>query len=363
MANIVRIPGMIDIHTHLRDDASLKWSFKEDFETGTKAAIAGGFTLVMDMPNNPDHAITERALLSKMKHAQGRVYCDVGFHFGAAIGNYDEYEKIFPYVYGLKIYMNHTTGNMKVEDPVALDEIFKTWAEVSQKFNHAKPILAHAEAETIRLAISLAKKYSVPLHICHVALEEEILIVKKAKKEGINITCEATCNNLFLCEDDLERLGPYGLMKPHVGKRSDMEALWKNLDAIDCIATDHAPHAKQEKDSDQPPFGVPGLETALPLMLTEVHKGVLTFERLIEMTSIRQRKMFDLQNDEETYVEIDIDAHWKISAQHMFSKCGWTPFEGREVIGKVVKVVLRGTVVFENGNIIGKPSGEVKNLP
>ncbi len=362
MSNITRIPGLIDIHTHLRDDATQKWSYKEDFETGTKAAIAGGFTLVMDMPNNPDHAITEKALLSKMKHAQGRVYCDVGFHFGAAIGNYAEYEKAFPHVYGLKIYMNHTTGNMKVEDPAALDEIFKTWGEVSQKFNQAKPILAHAEAETIRLAISLGKKYSVPLHICHVALEEEIMLVKQAKKDGVNITCEATCNNLFICEDDLGRLGPYGLMKPHVGKRSDMKALWKNLDVIDCIATDHAPHAKSEKDSSEPPYGVPGLETALPLLLTEVHKGMLSMERLIDMTSTKQREIFNLHDDGKTYVEIDLDAKWKLTAEHMFSKCGWTPFEGRDVVGKIVKVVLRGNIVFENGNIIGKPSGNINNL-
>lgn len=362
MSNITRIPGMIDVHTHLRDDASLKWSHKEDFETGTKAAIAGGFTLVMDMPNNPDHAITGEALLTKMKHAEGRVYCDVGFHFGAAIGNYSEYEKVFPHVYGLKIYMNHTTGNMKVEDPVALDEIFKSWVDASHTFNQYKPILVHAEAETIKLAITLGKKYSVPIHICHVALEKEIKIVKEAKQKGVQITCEATCNNLFLCEDDLERLGPYGLMKPHIGKRSDMEALWKNLDVIDCIATDHAPHTKAEKDSHEPPYGVPGLETALPLLLTEVHNGRLTINRLVELTSMQQKKMFNILHDEQTYVEIDLDARWKITAKHMFSKCGWTPFEGREVVGKIVKVVMRGNTVFENGNVIGRPLGKVITL-
>jgi carbamoyl-phosphate synthase/aspartate carbamoyltransferase/dihydroorotase len=361
MTNIVRLPGLIDMHTHLRDDVSLKWSHKEDFETGTRAAIAGGFTLVMDMPNNPDHAITEKALLSKMEHAEGRVYCDLGFHFGAAIGNYVEYEKAFPHVYGLKIYMNHTTGNMKVEDPIALDEIFKTWGVVSQKFKQSKPILAHAEAETIKLAISLGKKYQVPLHICHVALEEEILIVKKAKEDGVNITCEATCNNLFLCEDNLEELGPYGLMKPHVGKRSDLESLWKNFDVIDCIATDHAPHARSEKDSENPPFGVPGLETALPLMLTEVNKGRLSLERLIDMTSAAQARLFDIQLDNNTYTEVDMDAEWIIDSKNLYTKCGWTPFDGWKMKGKVHEVVLRGITVFKDGKVIGKPLGVIKN--
>lgn len=373
--SIVKLPGLVDVHVHLREPGNTQ---KEDFSTGTKAAIAGGYTTVLDMPNNPDSIVTSEKLEEKIKLAKGKIFCDVGFHFGGSKMAVPFFSKVKDEVFGLKVYMNHTTGNLLIESDEELDEIFSQWPK-------KKVLMVHAEGPTLSKAISLAKKYKNRLHVCHVSLASEIDQIKKAKKKGLRITCEVSAHHLFLSQDDLDRVGPFGIMKPPLSTKKDVEYLWKNLGFIDMIASDHAPHTEEEKLNTKPTlFGVPGLEITLPLLLNAVNEGRLSLEKVIELTSTNPQKLFGLREgvklnhpegvsggdpdvssyptpgvgNDETYVEVDMDKEWTIKNENIVSKCGWTPFDGMKIKGKVKKVVLRGKVVFENGKFSG-PFGKI----
>lgn len=343
MSRIVTLPGLIDVHTHLREPGATQ---KEDFETGTKAAIAGGYTAILDMPNNSIPTVSEEALDQKIILAKGRIYADLGFHFGATPTNFPFFGQIKNKVFGLKVYMNHTTGDLLMEDDLALEKVFQNWIK-------GKPILVHAEGETLTKAINLAKKYQQQLHVCHISLKQEIETIKQAKKEGLNISCEVSCHHLFLSQENVAGLGTYGMMRPPLSSKEDRQYLWDNLDVIDMIASDHAPHTKEEKNSLNPPNGVPGLETSLPLLLNAVNKGQLTIEKVIEMTSTNPRRIFNIPEQENTEVTIDLEEKYTINSKNLFTKCGWTPFEGMEIVGKIKKVTLRGRVVFEEGRTLG----------
>ena len=177
------------------------------------------------------------------------------------------------------------------------------------------------------------------------------------KEKGFTITCEVTPHHLFLTEKDAVALGPYGTMKPPLKSKQDVDFLWKHIDAIDCIATDHAPHTKEEKESDNPPFGVPGLETSLPLMLTAVSEGRITIDDIVRLMHKEPQKIFGidvvrisdprLQNGD-TYIEVDTNAEYTIENKNLFTKCGWSTFDGMKVKGKIVRTVIRGRKVFES---------------
>jgi dihydroorotase-like cyclic amidohydrolase len=190
------------------------------------------------------------------------------------------------------------------------------------------------------------------VHFCHVSGRVEIELIRDAKERGLPVTCEVTPHHLYLTEDDLPRLRGYGVMKPPLRRGSDVDALWANLDVIDMIATDHAPHSVEEKIGEAPAFGVPGLETSLPLMLTAVHTGKLTLDRLVQMMHAAPSTVFGLPEQPHTYIEIDTERKSRISATGMESKCGWTPFEGMETRGALVSVVLRGNEAVRAGRIV-----------
>ena len=165
-----------------------------------------------------------------------------------------------------------------------------------------------------------------------------------------------TPHHLFLSSADLQRIGAKrGEVRPRLASPGDVQALWDNLDVIDCFATDHAPHTLAEKDSLTPPPGFPGLETCLPLLLTAVHAGRLTLEDIILRCHTNPRRIFNLPEQPDTWVELDPDAEDEIHAAHHFSRCGWTPFEGFPVRGRINRVVLHGKPAFENGTVIALP--------
>lgn len=184
---------------------------------------------------------------------------------------------------------------------------------------------------------------------------DEIEIIKKAKAIGIKVTCEISPHHLFLSTEDAKKLGQRSAVCPALASEEDRKALWDNLDVIDVFATDHAPHTIQEKDSSQPPPGFPGLETCLPLFLTAIHNGLLTLQQLVDRMYYNPKEIFKIPDQNDTYVEIDLDANWTIPESLPFSKCGWTPFAGRNVVGKVTKVVLRGEVAFIDGKVMVQP--------
>jgi len=320
MKNLIKLPGLIDVHLHLRDPGATQ---KEDFYTGNKAALAGGFTTVIDMPNNPLPTVTLSTLKRRIKLAKKKSLCRVYFYFGANQNNFGEFPKVKKICKGLKIYMNHTTGPLLVENLAVLENHFKYWPKDS-------PILVHAEDGTILKAILLTKIYQKKLHLCHLSQASELEIVKWAKKKGYQITCEVAPHHLFLNEDKGKKLGPLGMMRPPLRTKEDNLALWRGLkdDLIDIIATDHAPHALEEKMSTNPPNGVPGLETALPLLLTAVNEKEISPKLLEKVLYENPRRIFNIKPLKNTYLEIDLKEKWVIKNETLYTKCGWTPFAG-----------------------------------
>lgn len=345
----LNLPGLSDVHVHLREPGA---THKEDFTSGTKAAIAGGYTQVLDMPNNTPPTTTQNALEAKIKLATGKIWCDLGFNFGATKASTVFFDEIKSKVFGLKLYMNKTTGPLLIESENERELIFKSWQS-------DLPIMVHAMGETVEVATKFAKKYKRRIHICHITTDQ-ISTIKKAKKTGIDISTEVCPHHLFLNKNDLKLLGPLGLMQPPIMSKKDQEKMWDHMDFIDMISTDHAPHTLKEKlESDSTPFGVPGLETTLPLMLSAVTKGLLTKERLVKMLSTNPKKIFKLPMQEKTYVVVDITKKYKIEQKKLFSKCTWTPFKKIDGVGEIKQIFLRGKKVFENGSFIGKPTGRI----
>lgn len=345
---IIKLPGLVDVHVHLRQPGATQ---KEDFQTGTMAAVAGGYTQILDMPNNTPATISRKSLEEKEKLAIGKIWCDLGFNFGATADSSKDFKKVVKKVFGLKIYMSHTTGSLIVESEKAKEKIFETWPG-------PLPIMIHAEDEVIEDAIKLAKKYKKAIHICHVSANQ-LQAIEKAKKDRVEITCEVTPHHLFLNKDDAKRLGSLGIMKPPLLTKSDQQKLWDNLDKIDMISTDHAPHTLEEKKQTPTPYGVPGLETTLPLMLNAVAQGKTSTSRLCEMLATNPKKIFKLPEQKDTYVLVDFAKTYKISEKNLFTKCKWTPFAGMDGRGEIKKVVIRTKTVFENGKLSLTPQGKI----
>ena len=213
------------------------------------------------------------------------------------------------------------------------------------------------------IAIGLARSFGRRLHLCHISRADEIALIRAAKASGAAVTCEVTPHHLFLTETDAQRLGPYGSMKPSLASANDVAALWANLDVVDCIATDHAPHTRAEKDGQNPPPGIPGLETMLPLMLTAVAEGRLSMERLVDLSHHAPKRIFGLPAQPDTWVEIDAYTPYSLSSDDLQTRCGWSPFEGMTVRGRVRRVTLRGQTVYADGRITAEPGiGQVVTL-
>lgn len=351
---LLRLPGMIDPHVHLREPGA---PHKEDFTTGTRAALAGGITTVLDMPNNPgEPTISPEALARKRELVERNALCAVGLHYGATASNMGTFEQVARTVFALKLYLDHTTGDLKIDDLETIRAIMLAWPK-------EKPLCVHAEDRTLAAVLGLLPSVGRGVHFCHVSEKVEIELIRDAKERGMPVTCEVAPHHLYLTEDDLPRLGGFGVMKPPLKRPADVDALWANLDVVDMIATDHAPHTLEEKSGKHPAFGVPGLETSLPLMLTAVSRGKLSMDRLVEMMHNAPGRVFRVPSQADTHIEVDTERRWTISAQGMQSKCGWTPFDGLEVTGAVVNVVLAGLDVMTDGEVSVQPGSARILLP
>lgn len=342
--NVLILPGLIDPHVHLRDPEQTE---KEDFLTGTSAALAGGFTTVIDMPNNQTPITSIHTLDAKVACAKQKSVSNIGFYYGSLGDNLETFNEASRKTMGLKLFLNHTTGNFLL-DPAFLEKIFRAWPKTS-------PILFHAENETFDLVLEVLKKNPRPIHLCHLSTSYELKKVIGAKEAGLPVSCGVTPHHLFLTKEDEITLGPLGLMKSPLQSTGEVEFLWQHLGAIDVIESDHAPHLLAEKRSETPPYGVPGLETTLPLLLTEVHKGRLTIDEIIRLCHKNPAEIFNVPTDKNTYTEVNADEEWIISDEHLLTKCRWSPFHGRPVKGKIKKVVLHGNTVLENGKILALP--------
>lgn len=350
MAKPTRLPGLIDVHVHLRTPGA---SHKEDFATGTAAALAGGFTTVLDMPNTSPPTVDESALEAKVAAAREQIRCDVGFFVGAQDDNVHAVSRLGDRSVGMKMYLGQTYGPLLISRLGVAMGHFLGWFGPG-------PIAVHAEGLMLAAAIALARATDSPVHCCHVSRRAEIALIRAVKEQGAPVTCEVTPHHLFLTERDADRLGPLGYMKPTLGTEADRQALWDNLDVVDAIASDHAPHTREEKASANPPPGVPGLETTLPLMLTAACEGRLSMSRLVKLLSRNPGMIFGVLPAADTWVEIDNEAEWTLGNGPLHTRCGWSPFEGFKVRGRVTRVVLRGQTMFEDGEVLAAPgSGRV----
>jgi len=391
---LVALPGLIDAHVHLRD---LQLSYKEDFYTGTCAAAAGGFTTVLDMPNTVPATDSSARLKEKYEHAEKRIVVNVGFHAGLT----DRLEEISKLArlgaFSFKLNLYKPTPEIAVEDDRLMTHLLLKCRDVRRPVTvHAedrefigrkraqfktgeKPTVedflrAHskeAELLAVNRMIDLARTRA-HLHICHLSAIKSLNSIEEARRKGLRVTCETSPHYMFLNENHLRRLKGIALTVPPVRDSTNSRMLWNAFidSRIDLIATDHAPHTEEEKALDdiwKVSPGIPGLETALPLLLTRVNKGQLHLSRLVRAMSEEPASIFGLQGKgrlkqggDADLTLIDLKAKFKIDSTKFHSKAKLSPFDGFKCQGKPVKTFVAGKLVMDNGEIVGeKGTGSV----
>jgi carbamoyl-phosphate synthase/aspartate carbamoyltransferase/dihydroorotase len=346
----VRLPGLIDVHVHVREPGA---EYKEDWESCTKAAIAGGITTIFAMPNTDPAIIDNKSFNKVCKIAESKACCDYGIFVGASTANGNNIYNLSREACGLKMYLNNTYG------PLLLDNTLD-WNTHIERWPKDKVICVHAEAQTLAAVLHLANLHKQKIHVCHVARKEEIELIKHSKEAGMNVTCEVAPHHLFLTGDSLAK--EICEVRPKLVRQEDQDALWENMDIIDCFATDHAPHTLEDKVKHGVP-GFSGLETALPLLLTAVRLGRLSLQDIIDKYHTNPSRIFGIEVDNvnETYVEVDLDREWTIPEKMKYSKSGWTPFTGFKVNGMIKRVVIRNKTVYIDGQMLAKKGyGQMK---
>ncbi|MBW2976850.1 amidohydrolase family protein [Candidatus Woesearchaeota archaeon] len=339
--NKIIIPGLIDGHVHFREPGL---THKEDFLTGSMAAAAGGITTILDMPNTLPPTTNLQRLDEKRRLAKKSIV-NYGFHFGSTDDNIAEIKKA-ACVATVKVYMGSTTANLKIDNPNALKNIFSC----------GKTVAVHAENENILQALELQSNSN--LYFCHISSEEELHYAREGKKSSAFV--ETCPHYLFLTAKDLNELGSFGEVKPHLKAEKDQKALWEGIHNgnVDAIATDHAPHTKEEKLEVNYPYGVPGCETMLPLLLNAVSEKKLTLKKLVQLCCENPARIFKIKNKgfikegfDADLTIVDLDMEKEVSNDELFTKCGWSPFNGWKLKGWPSMTIANGNIIFENGKI------------
>jgi dihydroorotase (multifunctional complex type) len=388
LRNLLVLPGLTDAHVHLRDEGK---AYKEDFCSGTAAAAAGGFTTVLDMPNNDPVTMSAETLRHRMKIAEKKVLVNVGF-YSEFPRDMSEIPRIVEEgAVAFKLYMTEQVGGLNVDDGTALLEAFKITGRLNAlvavhaedktslvttierlKRDGRNDIEAYLEAHSedvevkaVKRMLNIVKRTNSHVHFCHVSTENGIQIICDAKKSAAPITCETTPHNLCLSTRDLRRIGTLAVTMPPVREERNVKALWKGVEngCIDILASDHAPHALDEKSAKSiwdVKVGIPGLETALSLLLTEVKQGLLTITDVVRLMSERPAQIFKLNGRgclKRGYFAdltvVDMKRKYRIDASKFKSKAKYSPFDGWQVEGKPVKTFVNGQLVMNEGEIIG----------
>lgn len=370
------IPGFVDVHVHLREPG---FSYKETIKTGTLAAAKGGYTAVCPMPNiNPvpdsvENIKTELDLIKK--DAVINVYPFASITKGRkGGGKLVDFDALKNYAVG---FSDDGTGVQKEQDMALamekcakLGKIISAHCEVNDllkggyihdgeycKTHGHKGICSASEYEQIERDCKLAKEAGVHYHVCHISTKESVDIIRRAKAEGVNVTCETGPHYLTMCDKDLQEDGRFK-MNPPLRSEEDKQALLQGIldGTIDVIATDHAPHSAEEKSKGLAgsAMGVVGLETSFAVLYTKLVKsGFITLEKLIELMSVNPRKIFDLPGGEIKEGEVadlallDLDAKWCVNPDDFLSMGRATPFEGWQLQGKNVMTMCGGKTVYE----------------
>lgn len=340
------LPGLIDCHVHFREPGL---THKEDFLTGSMAAAKGGITTVLDMPNTLPPTTTISALEEKRKLAAKSIV-NYGLIFGAANDNLADIKKA-KNIAAVKLYMDYTTGDLKIGDFEAISDVLKA----------SRLTIIHAEDGHIKdvIGILIKDKIKNKLHFAHVSSAKELNYAKSSKAKN-QVTAEVTPHHLFMSEKDLQSLGAFAEMKPRLKTESDQKALWRGIENgdVDIIATDHAPHLREEKEKSNYPFGVPGVETMLPLLLDAFNSNRITLPTIIKLCCENPAKIFKIKNKgflKEGYdadlVIVDLDKRQAVRNEDLLTKCKWSPFEGKILKGWPVTAIVNGNIVYNNGEI------------
>jgi dihydroorotase len=371
------LPGLIDAHVHFRDPGLTQ---KGDWASESSAALAGGVTTVFDMPNTVPPVLTKEAFVEKLEIAKRECKCNFRLFMGG--GDLDEIKQVAGdpelagFLAGVKVYMGDSTGDLGTDGEV-LDAILgdsklanvpvvvhaedqACLVENEGEFDLEDPV-SHGRARSVRCAVEavkeachLARKNDRALHIAHVSSREELDVIAKFREDGGRlVTCEVSPHHLFLSEKDYERFGHFLKVNPPVRSAEEVAKLWEAVysEEVDIIATDNSPHTREEKESKNPPSGMPEVQTLLPLLLNEVAEEKLSLEAIVRLCCERPAEIFGLEDVgriedgcRADLVLVDMEKEWTVKAGDLLYKCGWSNYEGLKLRGGVERVILVGEV-------------------
>ncbi len=386
------IPGIIDDQVHFREPGL---THKADISTESAAAVAGGITSYMEMPNTNPPTTTSALLDEKIQIASRSSYANFSFYIGATNDNISQLKEADPAtVCGVKVFMGSSTGNMLVDDEATLRAIFagvkipvavhcedeKTiQANIlahKRKYGENLPMIMHPAIRSEEAcwlssshAVELAREYGTRLHVLHISTARELKLFESlTSSERKRITSEACVHHLWFDQSDYARLGTRIKWNPAIKRRADREALVKAVDegVIDVVATDHAPHTLDEKSESyfRAPSGAPMVQHALPAMLELVKQGKLTVEKMVSRMCHAPATIFNIDRRgfiREGYFAdmaiVDMDSQWTVGKKNIIYKCGWSPMDGVTFSTRLTHTIVNGNVVFENGSIDRQAKG------
>ncbi len=390
-SGLLLVPGVIDDQVHFREPGL---THKGDLTTESRAAVAGGITTYMEMPNTNPQAVTQKLLQEKYDRAAEVSAANYSFYMGATNDNLGEVLKTDPAnICGIKVFMGSSTGNMLVDDEKTLSEIFKhaptlvaTHCEDEKtilknievakgRYGENVPMSRHAHIRSDEAcyissskAVELASKYNTRLHVLHLTSAKEMSLFKTGEVKNKHITAEVCVHHLWFDERDYIKYGTKIKWNPSIKSQKDKEALWDALssDKIDVIATDHAPHTKEEKNNTyfKAPSGGPLVQHSLVAMLEMSKKGFISIEKVVQKMCHAPADLFRI--DRRGYIRegyfadlvlVDPDKSWTVSPENMLYKCGWSPFEGVEFSHKIISTFVNGECAYTDDNILNEVKG------
>lgn len=400
------MPGMIDCHVHFREPGL---THKADMETESAAAVAGGVTSVMEMPNTKPPAVTNKLLEEKFAIAAEKMVTNYSFYLGASLSNLDEIKAVDPQnICGVKVYMGSTTGDMLVDRFQTLENLFRECpinltahcensriiSDNEKKFREqygdtppfsVHPLIRSREAcmESSSVAAELARKYETKLHILHISTADELKLFDSSvvrvgtarenecfvETQGKNITGEACVHHLFFDDSAYDSKGARVKCNPAIKTAADRDALLKALvsDRLDTIGTDHAPHTLEEKQQNYwtAPSGIPVIQSALPSVLEHFHNDILSLETIAEKTAHNPARIFNVEDRgfiREGYwadlVLVDLNRPHTVTKNNILYKCGWSPFEGAIFRSSVDTTIVSGQIVWKNDTVNYRARGQ-----
>lgn len=385
------LPGLVDVHVHFRTPGMTQ---KEDWTTGSKAALAGGVTTVLDMPNTIPPTVDQATLDMKRGLVKKEALVNYGFFAGATKTNFGELTTMKS-VAGIKIYMGSSTGNLLVDDLAALEAFMKDSGKIlavhaeneacirkgfydhegeSDPAVHSKIRAPECAEEAVKAVLELVKKHRARVHICHASTRREIELIRSFKKEqpaeiAKLVSVEVTPHHLFLSDRDYETYGNVVKVNPPLRGMDDVDALWEGIadGTVDMVATDHAPHLMEEKQLPygEAPSGVPGVQTMLPLLMTAVHQKKISVSKVAELCSFNPARRFGIKG--KGSIEVGMDADFtvvdpelreRVCHNYLWTKPDWSPFHGWWLTGWPVMTFVAGEKMYEWRETFGKHPGK-----